>query len=75
MEIHALFQAALGLVPPWQVVEIEFDGAKDSPERGRLTLRLDFPRVGREERMMLEEFGKEHEAYMVRTKRLIPGVW
>lgn len=47
MEIHALFQAALGLVPPWQVVGIEFDEAKDSPERGRLTLRLDFPRGSR----------------------------
>jgi protein-S-isoprenylcysteine O-methyltransferase Ste14 len=32
-------------------------------------------RVGPEERMMLEEFGQEYEAYMVRTKRLVPGVW
>jgi protein-S-isoprenylcysteine O-methyltransferase Ste14 len=32
-------------------------------------------RVGREERMMLEEFGKDYEAYMARTKRLIPGIW
>lgn len=32
-------------------------------------------RVGPEERMMLEEFGKEYEAYMARTKRLVPGVW
>ena len=32
-------------------------------------------RVGPEERMMLEEFGKEYAAYMARTKRLIPGVW
>jgi protein-S-isoprenylcysteine O-methyltransferase Ste14 len=31
-------------------------------------------RMGREERMMLEEFGKEYEAYMATTKRLIPGV-
>ena len=32
-------------------------------------------RVGPEERMMLEEFGKDYEGYMVRTKRLVPGVW
>ncbi|MBI1850158.1 MAG: isoprenylcysteine carboxylmethyltransferase family protein [Planctomycetes bacterium] len=32
-------------------------------------------RVGAEERMMLEEFGPEYEAYMARTKRLVPGVW
>jgi protein-S-isoprenylcysteine O-methyltransferase Ste14 len=32
-------------------------------------------RVGREEKMMLEEFGKDYQAYMAATKRLIPGVW
>jgi protein-S-isoprenylcysteine O-methyltransferase Ste14 len=32
-------------------------------------------RVGPEERMMLEEFGKDYDAYMARTKRLIPGLW
>ncbi len=32
-------------------------------------------RVIREERMMLAEFGREYEAYMARTKRLVPGVW
>src|SRR5258707_1048488 len=32
-------------------------------------------RVGPEERMMLEEFGKDYEAYRATTKRLIPGVW
>lgn len=32
-------------------------------------------RVGPEERMMLDEFGKDYEAYRTRTKRLIPGVW
>jgi protein-S-isoprenylcysteine O-methyltransferase Ste14 len=32
-------------------------------------------RVGPEERMMLEKFGKEYEAYAARTKRLVPGVW
>jgi protein-S-isoprenylcysteine O-methyltransferase Ste14 len=32
-------------------------------------------RVGREEVMMLEEFGKDYEAYMATTRRVIPGVW
>lgn len=32
-------------------------------------------RVAAEERMMLDQFGDEYRAYMVRTKRLIPGVW
>ena len=32
-------------------------------------------RVGPEERMMLEEFGKDYEAYMERSKRLVPGIW
>lgn len=32
-------------------------------------------RVRPEERMMLDEFGKDYEAYMATTKRLIPGVW
>jgi protein-S-isoprenylcysteine O-methyltransferase Ste14 len=32
-------------------------------------------RMGPEERMMLEEFGKDYEAYMATTKRLIPSVW
>lgn len=32
-------------------------------------------RVGVEERMMLEEFGEDYEAYMARTQRLVPGVW
>ena len=32
-------------------------------------------RVGPEERMMLEEFGKDYEEYMKRTKRLVPGIW
>lgn len=31
-------------------------------------------RLGPEERMMLEEFGKDYEAYMGRTKRLVPGI-
>ncbi|MEK6411106.1 MAG: protein-S-isoprenylcysteine O-methyltransferase [Acidobacteriota bacterium] len=32
-------------------------------------------RVGREERMMAHQFGKEYAAYTARTKRLIPYVW
>jgi protein-S-isoprenylcysteine O-methyltransferase Ste14 len=32
-------------------------------------------RIDREERMMLEEFGPDYQAYMARTKRLVPGVW
>jgi protein-S-isoprenylcysteine O-methyltransferase Ste14 len=31
--------------------------------------------LGPEERMMLEEFGKDYEAYIVRTKRVVPGIW
>jgi protein-S-isoprenylcysteine O-methyltransferase Ste14 len=36
---------------------------------------LFFARVGREERMMLETFGDEYQAYMARTKRVVPGVY
>lgn len=32
-------------------------------------------RVGAEERLMLEHFGKDYEVYMARTKRLVPRVW
>jgi protein-S-isoprenylcysteine O-methyltransferase Ste14 len=32
-------------------------------------------RLAREERMMREEFGNDYDAYMRRTKRLVPGVW
>ena len=32
-------------------------------------------RLGPEERLMLQEFGKDYEAYRERTKRLVPGVW
>ena len=32
-------------------------------------------RVLAEEKMMLEEFGDEYAAYMVKTKRLVPGLW
>ena len=32
-------------------------------------------RVGPEERMLLEEFGEEYEAYRKRSHRLFPGFW
>jgi len=32
-------------------------------------------RVGPEERMMREEFGADYDAYVARTRRLLPGVW
>ena len=32
-------------------------------------------RIGPEERMMLDKFGKDYDAYRARTKRLVPGVW
>ena len=32
-------------------------------------------RLGPEERMMTEEFGDAYRAYVLRTKRLLPGVW
>ena len=32
-------------------------------------------RVIPEERMMLEQFGSDYAAYMMRTKRLVPGLW
>lgn len=36
---------------------------------------LYFLRVGQEERMMQQEFGEEYEAYMKRTKRILPGIY
>ena len=33
---------------------------------------LYFTRVGAEEAMMLEQFGDQYQAYMQRTKRLLP---
>ena len=32
-------------------------------------------RVGPEERLMRDEFGEDYDAYMARTRRLVPGVW
>jgi protein-S-isoprenylcysteine O-methyltransferase Ste14 len=45
------------------------------PSYGVAMLLLFALRVGPEERMMLETFGKDYEAYRARTKRLVPGVW
>jgi protein-S-isoprenylcysteine O-methyltransferase Ste14 len=36
---------------------------------------LYFLRIGQEEQMMLDAFGEEYQAYMVRTKRLIPWIY
>lgn len=36
---------------------------------------LFFLRVGQEEAMMQKEFGEEYDAYMKRTKRIVPGVY
>jgi len=32
-------------------------------------------RVGIEERLMLDHFGKDYEVYMARTKCIVPGIW
>ena len=40
--LFAMFGAALGLVPPWQVTSVEFDELL-----GKLEIRLDFPRGSR----------------------------
>jgi protein-S-isoprenylcysteine O-methyltransferase Ste14 len=32
-------------------------------------------RVRAEERMLLERFGQQYEAYRARTRRLVPGIW
>ena len=46
-----------------------------SPSYGVAMVLLFALRLGPEERMMLEEFGKDYETYTATTKRLIPGVW
>jgi protein-S-isoprenylcysteine O-methyltransferase Ste14 len=45
------------------------------PSYGVAMILLFTFRVGPEERMMLEEFGKDYEAYKTTTKRLVPGIW
>jgi protein-S-isoprenylcysteine O-methyltransferase Ste14 len=61
--IYSLGQALV--LPNWLV----------GPSYGVAMVLLFALRVGPEERMMLDKFGKEYEAYMATTKRLIPGVW
>jgi protein-S-isoprenylcysteine O-methyltransferase Ste14 len=45
------------------------------PSYGVAMLLLVALRLGPEERMMIEQFGPDYEAYRHRTRRLIPGVW
>ena len=45
------------------------------PSYGVAMVLLFALRFAREERMMREEFGNDYDAYMRRTKRLVPGVW
>jgi protein-S-isoprenylcysteine O-methyltransferase Ste14 len=64
----ALFIYALGqalVLPNWLA----------GPSYGVAMVLLFALRVGPEERMMLEEFGKEYEEYLATTKRVVPGVW
>lgn len=64
----ALFVYSAGqalVLPNWLV----------GPSYGIAMLLLFALRVGREERMMLEEFGEEYQAYMEKTRRLVPLVW
>jgi len=53
------------VVPNWLV----------APSYGVAMALLIALRMGREERMMREQFGKDYEAYQATTKRLIPGIW
>jgi protein-S-isoprenylcysteine O-methyltransferase Ste14 len=61
--IYAIGQALV--VPNWLV----------GPSEAVAMVLLFCLRVGPEERMMLEAFGKDYEAYSAVTKRLVPGVW
>jgi protein-S-isoprenylcysteine O-methyltransferase Ste14 len=45
------------------------------PSYGVAMLLLVALRLGPEERMMLERFGPDYEAYRSRTRRLVPGIW
>ena len=45
------------------------------PSYGVAMVLLFALRLGPEERMMLEAFGQDYEAYRRTTKRLVPGVW
>jgi len=45
------------------------------PSYGAAMALLVALRIGPEERMMIEEFGKDYQEYMAQTKRLVPGIW
>jgi protein-S-isoprenylcysteine O-methyltransferase Ste14 len=61
--VYSVGQALV--IPNWLV----------GPSYGVAMLLIFDLRVGPEERMMLEEFGKDYQAYMEKTRRLILGVW
>ena len=61
--IYSLGQALV--IPNWLV----------GPSYGVAMVLLIALRMGLEERMMHEQFGKDYEAYQATTKRLIPDVW
>jgi protein-S-isoprenylcysteine O-methyltransferase Ste14 len=61
--IYSLGQALV--IPNWLV----------GPSYGVAMVLLIALRMGREERMMREQFGKDYEVYQATTKRLIPGIW
>jgi protein-S-isoprenylcysteine O-methyltransferase Ste14 len=61
-----LYSAGLALVlPNWLA----------GPSYAFAMLLMVICRLGPEERMMLELFGKEYDEYRTETKRLVPGVW
>ena len=60
MDTTKLFEAALGVMPPWRVAGIEFKaGAKAG--RGRLDIRLDFERGGELPCSECKKPGKAHD--------------
>jgi protein-S-isoprenylcysteine O-methyltransferase Ste14 len=61
--IYSLGQALV--IPNWFV----------GPANAVAMLVLFALRVGPEEQMMREEFGKDYESYSSATKRLLPGIW
>jgi protein-S-isoprenylcysteine O-methyltransferase Ste14 len=61
--IYAVGQALI--LPNWFV----------GPSYGIAMLLLFALRVGPEEQMMREEFGKDYESYSAATRCLVPGIW
>jgi protein-S-isoprenylcysteine O-methyltransferase Ste14 len=61
-----IYAAGQGLVVPnWLV----------GPSYAVAVVLLIALRLGPEERMMRDQFGKDYEAYTAATKRLVPGIW